>query len=267
MNPAPYNPRTIDPSSRLRLKKSLQRNGLVELLVWNRRTGVLVSGHQRLAILDELEGGLDYSLEVAVIDVDEVRERELNVSLNNEQMSGSFDLERLNDLVVSTEGLDLDALGFSPADLRDLFPDQLDPEHIFAPAPEVMAEVEKISQTREDTRSRREEGRSEGGSDGRDGVERDVESEVEAARQAESDLSASADAEAERIAGIKERKAAHRERAGEEDRAAYVSFVFGSHAELVRFLKALDLPDMAVQDGRYLAQRVGVDLDAVPDRV
>lgn len=44
-------------------------------LVWNRRTGILVSGHQRLKALDALEGTEDYELTVSVIDVDDLERR------------------------------------------------------------------------------------------------------------------------------------------------------------------------------------------------
>ena len=50
---AAYNPRTITDEARKRLKKGLKKFGLVQPLVWNETTGVLVSGHPRLSILDE----------------------------------------------------------------------------------------------------------------------------------------------------------------------------------------------------------------------
>ena len=52
---APYNPRYIDTAARNKLKEKIKKVGLVETLVWNKQTGNLVSGHQRLSILDELE--------------------------------------------------------------------------------------------------------------------------------------------------------------------------------------------------------------------
>ena len=53
---APYNPRKDlkpgDPEYE-KLKKSLTEFDLVEPLVWNRRSGNLIGGHQRLKILQE----------------------------------------------------------------------------------------------------------------------------------------------------------------------------------------------------------------------
>lgn len=115
---APYNPRQISDEARKRLKKGIAKFGLVEPPVWNRRTGHIVSGHQRISILDELEGTDDYYIHVAVVDVDEKTEKKLNVQLNNPQMQGEFDLERLGDLVLEVGP---DDLGFSETDIAVLF--------------------------------------------------------------------------------------------------------------------------------------------------
>lgn len=118
---APYNPRTIDDAARARLAKSLQKHGLVETLVWNRRTGVLVGGHQRLAALDMLEGSENYELTVAVIDVNDREEKALNVQLNNPSMQGEWDLDKL--AAFNTDfGLDLEKdLGFTEFDVVTMF--------------------------------------------------------------------------------------------------------------------------------------------------
>lgn len=117
---APYNPRTITEGAKKRLKRMLKRHGLVSTLVWNRRTGRLVSGHQRLEALDALEGSRDYALHVAVVDVDEREEKALNIQLNNPSMQGEWDTERLTDMAVESE-LSFDEMGFSEADAEILF--------------------------------------------------------------------------------------------------------------------------------------------------
>ena len=54
LNPAKYNPRKDlrpgDPEYE-KLKKSIETFGYVEPIVWNKRTGNIVGGHQRLKIL------------------------------------------------------------------------------------------------------------------------------------------------------------------------------------------------------------------------
>lgn len=119
---ATYNPRVIDSYARAKLKKSIKKAGLVETLVWNRRTGNLVGGHQRVSVLDELEGTQDYLLTVAVIDVDDAKEREINVSLNNVAMQGAYDEQMLSQLLSDAaklgEELDNDILGFDATELK-----------------------------------------------------------------------------------------------------------------------------------------------------
>jgi len=113
---APYNPRRISDEARARLKKKIEEVGLVNVLVWNKRSGNLVSGHQRLSILDELEGGTDYRLTVSVVDVDERTEKELNVFLNNAGSQGEWDSRALARLAEEFAG-ELEGLGFSDGEL------------------------------------------------------------------------------------------------------------------------------------------------------
>lgn len=118
---APYNPRVIGEGARKRLKKGLRKFGLVETLVWNKRTGNLVSGHQRLSIVDELEKSKDYEVTVSAIDVDEKDEMALNVQLNNASMMGEFDIDGL--ISMADAGADIDNFGFSESDKEILFGD------------------------------------------------------------------------------------------------------------------------------------------------
>lgn len=119
INPAPYNPRTMDQGARKKLRESLKRWGLVEPLVWNRRTGHLVGGHQRLAEMDRLVGypdkTPDYEVPCAVVDLDEVEEKQLNVALNNPNLQGEYDWSALESLF--REGVNPFVAGFDPMDL------------------------------------------------------------------------------------------------------------------------------------------------------
>jgi hypothetical protein len=119
---AAYNPRVMDPTARRKLKENLRRRGLVCPLVWNKRTGNLVAGHQRLGIMDDLEGGRAYRLTVAALDVPPAVEKELNIFLNNPAAQGNFDFALLGE-VIGDEDLDLEGLGFDLAELARLCPD------------------------------------------------------------------------------------------------------------------------------------------------
>lgn len=118
---APYNPRIMDAGAKKRLKKNIAKHGLVSALTWNKRTGNLVGGHQRLEQLDALEKSQDYELTVCVVDVDEREEAALNVQLNNPSMQGEWDLDKLANI---SEEFDLDLsddLGFTETDIDFMF--------------------------------------------------------------------------------------------------------------------------------------------------
>lgn len=116
---APYNPRFLDEAKERKLRAAIQRMGLVDAPVWNRRTGNLVGGHQRVAALDVLEKGTDYELDVQVIDVTQKRERELNIALNNPAIQGEYDPDLLGQLF--REDVKPEDVGFDPYDLEQLF--------------------------------------------------------------------------------------------------------------------------------------------------
>ena len=107
-----------------KLTKAIREHGLVTPLVWNKRTGVLVSGHQRLTAADKIYRKKDYDVPVAIIDVDEKTEKELNVQLNNPSMQGSWDLGALADL--RDDGISFEDMGFNPADIDFMFDGEVD---------------------------------------------------------------------------------------------------------------------------------------------
>ncbi|MBA4389103.1 MAG: DNA methylase [Verrucomicrobia bacterium] len=88
--PAPYNPREISPEALAGLQASVARFGLVEPVVWNRRTGHVVGGHQRLKALAALG---ETATQVVVVDLDEIEEKALNVALNSPSIAGEFTVE------------------------------------------------------------------------------------------------------------------------------------------------------------------------------
>lgn len=119
---AEYNPRKISKENEKRLKKALKENGLVVPILVNKRTGNVVSGHQRLKAIDALERTKNYALDVAVIDVDEQQEAKLNVQMNNQSMMGDYDIDALSELMADFD-LQIDELGFSEMDAQMLVDD------------------------------------------------------------------------------------------------------------------------------------------------
>lgn len=88
IKPMPGNPRTISDGVQAALEASLDRFGYVEPIVWNERTGHIVGGHQRYAIL--LEKGIKEAT-VVVVDFPEPEEVAANMTLNNPKIEGTWD--------------------------------------------------------------------------------------------------------------------------------------------------------------------------------
>lgn len=120
INPAKYNPRKdLQPGDLEyeKLRKSLTEFDLVEPLIWNKRTGNLIGGHQRLKILKEL--GIE-KVEVSVVDLSEVKEKALNLALN--KIQGEWDFPRLKDLLeeIDVGDFDIEMTGFDLKEIEDL---------------------------------------------------------------------------------------------------------------------------------------------------
>ena len=98
--PAPYNPRKISDEQMNGLQKSLDRWGLVQEIVVNKRTNHIVGGHQRASAL-KVNG--EKKAAVVWVDIDEDEERALNVALNSPHISGEFDFEKLPPLLDEIE--------------------------------------------------------------------------------------------------------------------------------------------------------------------
>lgn len=145
---AEYNPRIISEDAKKRLRKMLAKHGLVQPLVWNRRTGNLVSGHQRLAALDALEKSKNYDLLVAVVDVSEREERVLNVQLNNPSMQGEWDLDKLTELS-DLANISPEEMGFSEADASVLFGEASAFEEMMSDSAEVAETKDTLREIKE----------------------------------------------------------------------------------------------------------------------
>lgn len=123
--PAEYNPRKdlkpSDPEYE-KLKRSIEQFGYVEPVIWNKTTSHVVGGHQRLKVL--LDMGIT-EVECVVIEMNEEKEKALNIALN--KISGDWDKDKLMLLIADLQGADFDVslTGFEPAELDALFKDSL----------------------------------------------------------------------------------------------------------------------------------------------
>jgi len=118
---AEYNPRKDlkagDPEFE-KLRRSIEQFGYVEPAIWNKRTGNVVGGHQRIKVLRHL----GYTeADCVVVDLDKAQEKALNIALN--KISGEWDVSGLTALLKDLEqsGFDLSLTGFDAAETADLF--------------------------------------------------------------------------------------------------------------------------------------------------
>ncbi len=134
LQPAPYNPRQMTNSAKQALQQSLHLFGDISGITFNRRTGRLVTGHQRMDALKTAYGedlqltaqedgtylrtpaGDQYL--VRVVDWDETTEKAANVAANSPYLSANFDDAGLQSLLAELETS-------SPSMMSDLRLDEL----------------------------------------------------------------------------------------------------------------------------------------------
>ena len=112
---AEYNPRVqLKPGDAEyeALKKSIEDNGPVVPIVWNERTGVVIGGHQRLAVLRDM--GVK-EVDVSVVDFSEAEEKQANIALN--KIEGEWDDEKLRDMFAGMDTQDIYDAGFTEAEI------------------------------------------------------------------------------------------------------------------------------------------------------
>lgn len=100
-----------------RIKRSLEEFSLVEPLVYNKRSGTIVGGHQRLQVLKDMG---ETAVDVVVVDLDETREKALNLALN--KIGNDWDMEALQAVLseLDGKGFDIGITGFSAKEFRDM---------------------------------------------------------------------------------------------------------------------------------------------------
>gem|GEM_PF-2566928 len=152
LKPADYNPRKISDEQLSMLKKALEEFGDLSGIVFNRRTGNLVGGHQRLKCLPEdakiekkelkkpthtgtvAEGFIilpsdmsdksSMSERLSYREVDWPLEKEKAANIAANKHGGEFDDELLKNLLEDIKESDIDVVltGFNTAELNKLFP-------------------------------------------------------------------------------------------------------------------------------------------------
>lgn len=140
---AEYNPRKdLKPGDAEyeKLKNSILNFGYVEPVIWNKRTGNIVGGHQRAKVLQDL--GYE-TITCMVVDLDDLQEKALNIALN--KITGDWDVPLLTDLLKELDESDFDVFltGFEPEELGDMF-GEANPDDLAGDDFDAESEVQKI---------------------------------------------------------------------------------------------------------------------------
>lgn len=121
ITPADYNPR-IDLNENddeyKKIKNSIQEFGYVDPIIWNKRTGNIVGGHQRYTVLKDL--GYE-TVDVSVVDMSGQDEMALNIALN--KVEGEWDQDKLKDVIKQLEEDKLMFTGFDDDEIDNLMND------------------------------------------------------------------------------------------------------------------------------------------------
>ena len=118
LQPAKYNPRVDLKPNDIEYKaieNSIDSFGYIEPIVWNKRTGNIIGGHQRYKIL-KAKGYTE--AEVVVVDFDEDKEKAANLALN--KAVGLWDDVKVDELLkeLSTTEWDMKMFNFDDFDLN-----------------------------------------------------------------------------------------------------------------------------------------------------
>ena len=122
LKPSEYNPRAIDDQAFSGLSHSIDAFGMLVPIVWNKRSGNIVGGHQRYKHLAEI-GEVD--TDVVVVDLNDQDEVALNITLNNPHIRGQFTPDVMRLLALSEAQLGMKFLEIGLVDLREAMKDLL----------------------------------------------------------------------------------------------------------------------------------------------
>ena len=171
---AAYNPRSITKAAAKKLRDSLRNFGVLSPIVWNKTTGNIVAGHQRLEQMDTLLKKNDYQLTVAVVEMDPETEVKANITLNNPSVMGEWDTEKLAEIKMDWPDISFEKdLGFDKYDIDLIFADtelEGDVFTAFEQQQEVKSDVErlreidKIKEAKKEGRETAKEANAEGDS-------------------------------------------------------------------------------------------------------
>lgn len=147
--PNPKNPRIdLKPGMPLyeKLKKSIENFGYAEPIIWNEKTGMIVSGHQRFQVMKDIaekEGKPLTTVQVVKVSMDESKQDGFMIAVN--KITGLWDEEKLSALLKDLDEEDRLNTGFDDYEIATLLDDNSIQDFTFDAEEEDEAHMRKSS--------------------------------------------------------------------------------------------------------------------------
>jgi len=131
---APYNPKKHSKEGIAQQKRNFKKVGFLGGIIWNEKTGNLVSGHKRTMAMDDIfkydgSPATDYTIKVEKVSFDAQTEKEQNIFMDASSTNTAQDVDMLRAIIpdidyhnagLSEEDLQIIGVAFEQEDTTDL---------------------------------------------------------------------------------------------------------------------------------------------------
>ena len=149
VKPNPKNPRIdLKPGMPLyeKLKKSIENFGYADPIIWNEKTGMIVSGHQRFQVMKDIaqkEGKELTTVQVVKVSMDESKQDGFMIAVN--KITGLWDEEKLSAVLRELDEEDRLNTGFDDYEIATLLDDNSIQDFTFDEDNEEESHIRKAS--------------------------------------------------------------------------------------------------------------------------
>ena len=149
VKPNPKNPRIdLKPGMPLyeKLKKSIENFGYADPIIWNEKTGMIVSGHQRFQVMKDIaqkEGKELTTIQVVKVSMDESKQDGFMIAVN--KITGLWDEEKLSAILRELDEEDRLNTGFDDYEIATLLDDNSIQDFTFDEDNEEESHIHKAS--------------------------------------------------------------------------------------------------------------------------
>ena len=149
VKPNPKNPRIdLKPGMPLyeKLKKSIENFGYADPIIWNDKTGMIVSGHQRFQVMKDIaqkEGKELTTVQVVKVSMDESKQDGFMIAVN--KITGLWDEEKLSAILRELDEEDRLNTGFDDYEIATLLDDNSIQDFTFDEDNEEESHIHKAS--------------------------------------------------------------------------------------------------------------------------